>query len=456
MIKKLRIKLIAVAMISMFVVLGTIVSAINIINYNKTVNDADAILTVLKENDGKFPRDMRPDMEAQDFAQSDSSQSESTGQQESGATQEATPPTFPKENESFTREGRGHGPDGHMLLNSPETAYESRFFSVSLDSSGNVTGTDVGQIAAIDSESAKEMAAYVYASGRQKGFYGNYRYVRSESDSGVRIIFLDCMRSLSSFRNTLLMSIVVSLIGLGAVFVLVIIFSRRIVKPVSESYEKQKEFITNAGHELKTPLSIINADAEVLEMESGESEWLDDIKNQTSRLAALTNDLIFLAKMEEGGGELVLIEFPFSDMVKEAVKSFAAPVKAAGKTLATDIEDMISIKGDEKSLYKLVNILLDNANKYSPEGGYIHVGLRRQKGRTVLDVTNTTDYDLDRDNIDGLFDRFYRADKSRNSGKGGYGIGLSVAKAITEKHKGKIRAYAKDARCMVIEVSFAG
>ena len=429
MIKKLRIKLIAVAMISVFIVLGTIITAINVINYNKITNDSDTVLSFLQENGGIFPVDMRKREEQQ----SGISDGEET--QESGERSWNIPP------------GKG------MPLGSPELAYESRYFSVNMDSSGGVTNADVRRIAAVDSDTAKKMAREIYDSGKVKGYYGNYRYIRSDEETGVKIIFLDCMRSLSDFKNTLVMSIIVSLAGLAAVFVLVIIFSGRIVKPVSESYEKQKEFITNAGHEIKTPLSIINADAEVIEMENGKSEWVDDIRKQTERLTGLTNDLVFLAKMEEAKDGTPMVDVPFSDIVCEAVQTFGGPAKAEAKTLASDIEDMISVKGDEKSLYKLVSILLDNANKYSPKGGYIHVGLRKQKSRVVFDVTNTTDYDIDPGELEHMFDRFYRADKSRNSKKGGYGIGLSVASAVVEKHRGKIRAFAKDSRCIVFEVS---
>ena len=429
MIKKLRIKLIAVAMISVFIVLGTIITAINVINYNKITNDSDTVLSILQEYGGIFPDDMRKIEDQQNGI---------VGGDE-------------------TRESGEHRWDmplgKGMPLGSPELAYESRYFSVSMDASGEVTDTDVRRIAAVDSDTAGEIAREIYDSGKEKGYYGNYRYIRSNEETGVRIIFLDCMRRLSVFKTTLVMSIIVSLAGLAAVFVLGIIFSGRIVKPVSESYEKQKEFITNAGHVIKTPLSIINADAEVLEMENGKSEWVDDIKKQTERLTGLTNDLVFLAKMEETKGGAPMVDVPFSEMIREAVKAFGAPAKAEAKTLASDIEDMISVKGDEKNLYKLVSILLDNANKYSPKGGYIHVGLRKQKSRVVFDVTNTTDYDIDPGELEHMFDRFYRADKSRNSKKGGYGIGLSVASAVVEKHRGKIRAFAKDSRCIVFEVS---
>ena len=422
MIKKLRIKMIAISMLAIFIVLGTIVTIINVLNYNKIVRDADNILNVLIENNGRFPDDMQ-----------------------SGKNDSNSPPGSERPSPEFPRRQDGF---------SPETPFESRYFSILVDTEGNYYANESMQIAAVNAEEAKTMATEVYSSGKTKGFYDNYRFVTGKTEGGTRIIFLDCMRSLDNFRNTLTSSIVISLIGLGAVFVLVLIFSKRMIKPVSESYDKQKEFITNAGHEIKTPLSIINADAEVLEMETGENEWVDDIKFQTKRLTELTNDLIYLARMDEARDNVKMLEFPLSDMVTEAASSFAAPAKAEHKSFSYDIEPGITFKGDEKEIYKLVTILLDNAMKYSPEGGYIHVELKQAKNRISLNVTNTTQEELDEASLEHFFDRFYRADKSRNSKKSSYGIGLSVARAIVDKHKGRIRAYAKDPLCIVIETVF--
>ena len=195
--------------------------------------------------------------------------------------------------------------------------------------------------------------------------------------------------------------------------------SARIVKPFSENYEKQKRFITDAGHELKTPLTIIDADAEILEMDYGENEWLSDIQNQTKRLAELTNSLIFLAKMEEEQTKIPMLEFPISDMVEETVETFQALAKVQNKTLTSDIEPMLSLKGDEKAIRRLITILLDNAVKYSGEEGKISLTLKKQKNHIHLSVWNTTEQ-ISKEQIAHLFDRFYRTDESRNSETGGY------------------------------------
>lgn len=280
-------------------------------------------------------------------------------------------------------------------------------------------------------------------------FWGEYRYLRSEEDGNIRIIFLDCGRSLTNLRTMLFASILVSLLGLAAVLLLLILFSRRIVRPLAESYEKQRRFITDAGHELKTPLTIIGADTDLAEMELGENEWLADIRRQAERLTGLTNDLIYLSRMEEEQPKLSLIEFPLSDVAEETAQSFLAPARTQGKTLSLAIEPMLSFYGEEKSIRQLLSILLDNALKYSPEGGEISLSVRKQNRSVVLTVSNPSVRPLEKGEQAQLFDRFYRGDPSR-SGEGGYGLGLSIAAGIAAAHRGKIRAESPDGVCLVI------
>lgn len=229
--------------------------------------------------------------------------------------------------------------------------------------------------------------------------------------------------------------------------------SSRIVKPFSENYEKQKRFITDAGHELKTPLTIIDADTEVLEMDFGENEWITDIQTQTKRMADLTNNLILLSRMEEERKKELMIEFPLSDVVEETVGTFQSLIKTQNKTLNSDIKPFIVMRGDEKAIRQLVTILLDNAVKYSDEEGRIEVSLEKQKNRIRFSVFNTTEI-ISREHLEHLFDRFYRTDSSRNSQTGGYGLGLSIAAATVNAHKGKIVALTEDEKSLLIVVTF--
>lgn len=310
MIKKLRIKFTAAAMLSVVTVLVIILGTANILNYRKVIADADNVLSMLTENNGTFP-DMSP------------------------------------------RKNGKPKPD-----TSPEIPYESRFFSVHFNSDGQITSTDTGKIAAIDSETAQEYADQVMNSSKLHGFISDYRFMKHSSQNDTMVIFLDCNRNLSTFRNFLMMSILVSAAGVLAVFLLVILLSKRIVRPFAESYEKQKRFITDAGHELKTPLTIIDADAAVLEMESGENEWLKDIQKQTSRLKDLTNDLIYLSKMEESQNNLQMVEFPVSDNVAVINAGLAAEVM--GRMDVTG--ETIRFNGVD---YLIVGVLMSDASDSS-------------------------------------------------------------------------------------------
>lgn len=215
--------------------------------------------------------------------------------------------------------------------------------------------------------------------------------------------------------------------------------NRKAIRPVIESMEKQKQFITDAGHELKTPIAIISANTEVIEMCSGESEWTESIHHQTERLTSLVTQLLTLAKMDEGGGQLELKEWNASETIIEAVQSFEAPAVTKQITLQTDIAKELRMEGDAARIHQLVSLLVDNAVKYTPEGGKIHIFWRKNGKKAEFSVQNTCDT-LPEGDLNRLFDRFYRADVSRARESGGYGIGLSVAAAIVKAHKGKITA----------------
>ena len=422
MIKKLRRKLVITSMVSLLLVLLVIEGIVGVLYYRKITTDADRILNILEQNDGKFPEMIH---------------------EEQGQIPEGKPGKVQEDDKKI------------MGKVSAEMPYESRFFSVVLNNDGEIVNADTGKIASIDTSTAMEYAQTVWKTGKTHGFMEDYRYLVCEygMDSKVQIIFLDRERELSNFNNLIVTGLGVTTLGLGAVFVLMVFLSAYITKPFVENYEKQKRFITDAGHELKTPLTIIDADAEVLEMDLGENEWLSDIQNQTKRLADLTNDLILLSRMEESRTAMTMVDFPFSDMVEETVNTYQSLAKTQNKILTSEITPMISICGDEKALSRLVTILLDNAVKYSGDGGRIKVCLEKERKRIRLSVYNTTE-SISREQLDHLFDRFYRADSSRNSQTGGYGLGLSIAAATVEAHKGKIVASTEDERSLMITVIF--
>ncbi len=425
MIRRLRRKLIAACMASLALVLTVILGGVNLMGYSRAVADADAVLTVLGDNGGMFPKTHGQEVPPE------------------GGDAPDEPPGGKKEL---------FGPRAM----SPETPYESRFFWVLLGEDGQVLQTDTGQIAAVDAEDAAAYARSVAGAGSRSGFWGDYRYLLCEDELGSRVIFLDCGRSLSAFRATLRASVMLAAAGLLAVLALLLVLSSRIVRPVAESYEKQKRFITDAGHELKTPMTIISADADLAEMECGENQWLSDIRRQAQRLTGLTNDLIYLSRMEEEQPRLPCIEFPISDVVGEMGQSFLAVAKSQDKTLTVQVQPMVSWVGDEKAIRQLVSILLDNALKYSPSGGQLALRLEKQGRWLLLSVSNTVDEPVEREALPRLFDRFYRTDKSRNSQTGGYGLGLSIARSIVLAHRGKIRAESPDGHTLSVVVTLPG
>lgn len=404
MIRKLRMKFIAISMISTMTVLFLIIGSINLLNYREMSTNADMILNILIENDGRLPDDVYQSQH--------------------------------KKNANI----------------SPETSFESRYFTVFIKNDTQEYDIDTDKIAAVDQEKAARFAQKIKTSKEKQGFISKYRYIRQDTRTGTKIYFLDCTKSMNSFKNFLVSSIFVSIFGVSAVFVLVLLLSKRAIEPVAESYEKQKRFITDAGHEIKTPLTIIDADTTILEMEYGENEWFSDINIQTKRLTDLTNDLTYLSKMEEEGKEISMIEFPFSDVVEETAQSFQNLAKVQNKKFVTEITPMLSVKGDEKAIRQLISILLDNAVKYCGENGKIKVAVWKKGKNTMLSVYNTTK-EMKKENLNHLFDRFYRTDESRNSQTGGYGIGLSIAKAVVTAHKGKIQASSEDSRSLLITVT---
>ena len=189
-------------------------------------------------------------------------------------------------------------------------------------------------------------------------------------------------------------------------------------------------------------------------MDLGENEWLEDIQKQTQRLSALTNELVFLARMEESEAPISMIDFPFSETVSESASSFQALAQTQNKDFQCEIQPLLSLRGDERAIQQLVSILLDNALKYSPEGGTVRLTAQKQNKVLLLSVANTTENEISKEYLSLLFERFYRTDPSRSAQTGGCGIGLSVAKAIVEAHKGKIQAKTEDGHSLCITASF--
>ena len=454
MIRKLRIRLILTSMLAVLLVLVILMGGINIFNYRQVVEESDDILEFLMKNGGAFPDAMFRRKDGFDPRKGDFDPNANTTWEIEETWEFIPPPDF-QDQRSFMR-------ISERRTSSAELAAETRYFSVLLTEDGNILDTNTNFISAISEKTANEYALKAVKRSGDSGFIGDYHYLVGEADAAGNylVLFHDCGASLANFRNFRNISIFVSVLCLMLVGVLVFIASGHIVRPVAESYEKQKRFITDAGHEIKTPLAIITADVDVLEMEledsssaskstsdgtddasaEPENEWLADIKQQTKRLSELTQDLISLSKMEESSTVLEMKDLDLSKIAASQAGSFTTVATAANKTLSSKIEDDVHIQGDKKSIDSLLSIVLDNAVKYCPENGHIDVSVIRHKKGAKIEVTNDTKEPISKEECKNMFERFYRTDASRNSGTGGHGIGLSMAKAIVEKHKGRIAA----------------
>ena len=323
----------------------------------------------------------------------------------------------------------------------PETPFSTRHFSVFFDKNGEVEKTHTESIYAIDDETAIEYAKKAIDIDYERGWISNYRYKVFSTEFGKGVVFVDGSMSRSVLMQSTTIAGIVLLGCAALVLVLIFLLSKKAVKPIAESYEKQKQFITDANHELKTPLTLILANVDIAEAELGQNEWLDDIRSEGHRMTELVNQLVALSRMDEDGHKINLTEISIGELVAETVSEFEPLAREREKTLTASVDKEIAYFGDEALLHRLVGILMDNAIKYCDPGGEISVTLRRGR-RVVLTVENTyaavSELELNR-----LFDRFYRADKARKF-TGGYGVGLSMAKAIAENHKGEITAYKKD------------
>ncbi len=336
--------------------------------------------------------------------------------------------------------------DGRISLDEmPELMYEIRFFTVTVGSDGAAVDRDVEHITTVSAQAADriaERAARAHrAYGRLRMDRAWYSYGSREEGEGRLFAFIDVtsrawiLEEIRAYMGLVSVCIVV--------FFLLIIFrySRRIIAPYVESMEKQQQFITNASHELKTPLAVISANTEMTEMLSGETKWTKSTLKQVERLNGLVARLVTLARMREKKSE-DLMPVDMSRIASEEADNFEDVVTISGKSFSKNVEGSVIVRGDEKSLREMCTILLDNAAKYCDEGGRVSISLTGGR-HPVLTVSNTYAGDGKVD-TSRFFDRFYRQDGSRNSQKQGYGIGLSIAQDIAFHMDATLRCTFRD------------
>ncbi len=415
MINALRKKFIVITMVSLIIVFAVILTIINVVNYSNVTSSTDNVIDFLAQNNGSF--------EDNQFAP---------------PGEGGTPPEPMDDKDRYRRATE------EFKFNE-ETPFATRFFTVNIEN-GEYT-PELSHIAAISSEEAVSMAKEAVSKLGNSGYLGNYRY--KVVNDGSMVIFVDCTSQLDTVSTFLWVSIGVAFGAIAAIFVLIFFISSKAVRPIAQSYEKQKQFITDASHELKTPLTIISANNEISEMEFGETESSKAITKQVGRLTAMVKNLTALARLDENNA-LEKAELNLSDIMEDAIDLFTPAIQANERTLSCSIEPDVKYVGDEKLIKQLLSVILENASKYAKT--HVNVQLSRQGQKIVILAQNDAE-GIKEENMDACFERFYRAAESRASSVEGSGIGLSIAKEIVLQHKGTITAYGDKEGCFNIKVT---
>ncbi|GFZ86769.1 histidine kinase [Paenibacillus marchantiophytorum] len=271
-----------------------------------------------------------------------------------------------------------------------------------------------------------------------------WAYMVQKNNTGYCVVYLDVTPQHNILTNLVYTFSVVGLVMLIVIYFTSRFFANRSIAPVQEAFYKQKQFIADASHELKTPLAVINTNADVLLANSddtiqNQAKWLHHIKSETERMKTLTNDLLYLTEMDDSRALMMFTTFPVSESVESVILTMEAVVYEKNITLHYDIEPNLTVHGNNEQIKQVVMILLDNAIKYNKSEGSITLTLAKRHSDILLTVTNTSD-GISHEHLDKIFDRFYSANQSRSRKHGGYGLGLAIAKSIVEQHKGKIHA----------------
>ena len=396
MFRKLKIRFILLASAAIVCILLTMIAVLNSVRFLQTNGEIQAVLNILSANNGDFPS-------VEETAES-------------------------LQNDRITI----------------DTIYQYRYFSVVYKEDKTLYSTNLDHLSNLSKEQALSYANKVIKDSRSSGvfkvgsqFY-SYQITQDSKTKRYLLVVLDSTNYLESRNDFFWLSIQLCFYSF-IFFVLVVSgFSNFAIRPYIKNYENQKRFITNAGHELKTPLAIISANTELQELMTGENEWTESTKDQVKRLSNLINQMVVLARLEEQP-DVTLVDVNFSEVVKKVAGNFKSVIEKAGKKYEIKLQEDIHVKATEDELYELVSILIDNACKYCDEDGQIFVTLTRAKRGKRARLTVANSY-ADGKNVDysRFFDRFYREDESHNQKQPGYGIGLSMAESLVRIFKGRI------------------
>lgn len=364
-----------------------------------------------------------------------------------------------KVTDSYTRDfdlPRGDRPGGDLNMGGPDDngfGFEgsppkrSISFMLETDSSLTITGRETTleleetfYPLALDAAVAENKA-----SGQFELDGSHWTFEILQTSTGYMLVFLDTSSQQVILTNLIYTFAIVALVMLIVIFFTSRFFANRSITPIQEAFDKQKQFIADASHELKTPLTIINTNTDVLLANSedqirDQEKWLYYIKSETERMTRLTNDLLYLTEMDDSRAGILYTKFDMSEAVENILLTMEAVMFEKQVHLSYEIEPRLQVTGASEQIKQVVMILLDNAVKYTNEGGSVTLSLKKQQQEVVLSVTNTGE-GIAPEHLSRIFDRFYRTDSGRARKQGGYGLGLAIAKSIVEQHKGRI--YAK-------------
>lgn len=424
--KRLRTKFTFLSVCTFFIVLILISSALIFANYSKLVDQADSSLAKIINNMGD--------------AESVEDENPSSDERRDGD------------------KGPGH-----------EEQFFGPYFTVRIYSNDSETQVDTSHIYAVSVNDAKSYANKIKKNlggdSEGYGFVHGYRYMIQKTNNGYICAFLSCDRDLDLFKEFIRNNVLIALASLLIISIMSWLLSKRAVSPLVSAYEKQKEFITNASHELKTPLAIISANNDIIEIENGSSKWISSNKGQIKKLSSMIDMLVTLTKLDESSKLENASSVDIASLLNSSIEGFAPLAEAQGKSFNVSAPETLTSKVNYEEIKKLFSILIENSIKYSSDNGAISIELKSLDGDSSskhingeapidhfsFSISNYSE-NLEKGSYDVLFDRFYRLDSSRNSETGGFGIGLSIAKAIVQKHGGEIKAFSPDGERMVFKL----
>lgn len=431
--KKLRTKFTILSVAAFFIVLLLISTALIYANYSRVTSQADSTINKIINNGGYFgPPEVDSDEDDDDDKPS---------------------------REDMTSDERADA----------EEPFFSRYFTVKFSKNKEIREIDTSHIYSVSSDEAgsysKKVLNEIGSSSEKSGFLYNYRYKIKRSGEEYICVFLDYSRDIRLLNSFIKNNVLIAVISLICISLISWFLSKRAVSPLVLSYEKQKQFITNASHELKTPLAIINANNDIIEIEAGKSKWVEGNRSQIKKLSDMIDMLVTLTKLDELASPENVETVDISALLHLSVENFSSLAKSHGKSFSISVPEPVISKVNKDEIKKLLSILLENSIKYSAEKSVISLRLAAlgrdekskdsQSGETLrhfaFSIENISE-NLHKGSYDELLDRFYRPDASRNSETGGFGIGLSIAKAIVEKHGGSIKASSPDGERMVVSV----